>query len=152
MSELTCGTIPVEAAQRGHRNVRTLKPSRWKPRVQQVCRRGTRSKSSDSPWGWLNNVQQRRRSDRTASDESQTVKRVLDGSVRWSRPGDWNILHDYAGVRKETWEVLQLKLDWLHFSHAAMPYTKTLQIRSGISFAFQDWMYLFFFLELMDGA
>ncbi len=85
-----------------------------------------------SAWGWLNKAQQWRRSDRTLSDESQTVKRFLNGFVRWSRLSDWNILHDYTKVKKEKGEVLQLKLNWLHFSHAMMPETKMLQIQSGI--------------------
>lgn len=71
----------------------------------------------------------------------------LNGSVRWSRPSDWNILHDYAGARKETWKFLQPELDPFHCSHAAMPDLKMLQTQSGISSAFQDRIDLF--LELM---
>lgn len=123
--------------------------------LEQACRRGNavqEQRCGTPGWGWLNAVQRRwTRSDRTACDESQTVRRFLSGSVRWSRPCDWNILHDYCGVRRRGEFHSSNRTD---FPHAAMPDTKMLQIQYRILSLIQVWMYLFggFFPELMDGG
>lgn len=136
---LACGTW---AWSGNCQNFKALTVKSLSTRSLQAGQHDPRAVMRDSPWGWLNKVQQSSSSDRTLwwKPDSETVPEWFSEvkQTQWLKHITWL---QYTELKKEKGEVLQPKLNWLHFTHAAMPETKLLLIQSGIQSPLQVWMF-----------